>query len=277
MDVTASDGTATAGQDYVAETKPLEWAPDESGTKSVTVDLKDDDTEEDAETVLMTLSNASSSGPGPGVLVAAPTTTLTLVDDEPAAKVVAMTSAGEAVRGDQFFLAVAAPDSPVLGLSGIGDVLLSPGMGLATSTAVSVSEVDAVVRRMHGLDSVRSKTSTHVLLFTVPSTQPLGTADFRLKLDYDTGGPHFLTTTAGVSISLEVVEERGNRNYYLWPGMNLLGLGPRANNLQHRLHYGPVLDLRPRACVRRRDSSPPRTWSAAQGRGRGGLRLRLSG
>ena len=61
-----------------------------------------------------------------------------------------------------------------LSLTGTVNVLLSPGMGLVTSTALEVSEVDPIIVRMHGLDSVRSKTTTHVLLFTVPSTQSPG-------------------------------------------------------------------------------------------------------
>ena len=230
VDVTASEGTATAGQDFVASTTTLVWGPNQSGTRSAIVTLTDDGAEEDAETVLLSLSNASSSGAGLAVVVAVPTSTLTLVDDEPAAKVVTVTSDGEATRGDQFFLAVAAPDSLALGLAGVSDVFLEPGMGIVTSIAEQVSGVDALVRRMHGLDTVRSKTTTHVVLFTVPSTQPVGVASFVLKLDYATGGPFFLTTTAGTAISLDVVTERSNRNYYLWPGTNLVGLGLVPSN-----------------------------------------------
>ena len=113
-------------------------------------------------------------------------------------------------------------------------------MGLVTSTALEVSEVDPIIVRMHGLDSVRSKTTTHVLLFTVPSTQSLGAAEFQLKLDY-ASGPFYLTTTAVAALSLEVVAERGNRNYYLWAGMNFVGLGlVPANSSTAHLMEQPV-------------------------------------
>ena len=240
VDVTVSGGTATAGEDFVAGTSTLVWGPDHSGTRSAIIGLVDDTVEEDAETVLIRLTNATSSGGGLAVAVAQSSAALVLTDDEPAAKVVAITSAGEAVRGDQFFLAVAAAESPALNLTGTADVLLSPDMGLVTSTALQVSEVDPIVMRMHGLDSVRSKTTTHVLLFTVPSTQPLGTAEFQLKLDYPSG-PFYLTTTAGAALGLEIVADRGNRNYYLWPGMNFVGLGlVPANSSTAHLVEQPV-------------------------------------
>ncbi|HEX6201506.1 MAG TPA: Calx-beta domain-containing protein, partial [Thermoanaerobaculia bacterium] len=52
-----ADGSATAGDDYVAVSGTLSWADGEMGIKSFVVDLLDDEDEEGNETVLLTLSD----------------------------------------------------------------------------------------------------------------------------------------------------------------------------------------------------------------------------
>ena len=76
VDYATADGTANAGQDYVAADGTLTFAAGET-RKTVSVAVLDDDRDEGAETLTLTLGNAS------GALVADDRATGTIVNDDP--------------------------------------------------------------------------------------------------------------------------------------------------------------------------------------------------
>ena len=76
VDYATSDGSATAGADYVVVSDTLTFAPGET-SKSFTVTIINDPLDEDNETVNLTLSNPVNATPG-----APDAATLTIVDDE---------------------------------------------------------------------------------------------------------------------------------------------------------------------------------------------------
>ncbi|MYB29013.1 MAG: hypothetical protein F4X38_07720, partial [Acidimicrobiaceae bacterium] len=76
VDWTTSDGTATAGQDYTADSGTLRFAPGET-SKTITVDVLDDDVHEPDETFTVTLSNPTEASIGRA------TATGTIKDDDP--------------------------------------------------------------------------------------------------------------------------------------------------------------------------------------------------
>ena len=123
--------------------------------------------------------------------------------------VVGITSAGEVLVGDQFFTVVVASDN----LSGVASVTDSNGGAL-----VPISQVLAILVEMHGLGTVGGATTTHVQLSTVQSGTPVGANTITLTAT-DGGG-----NAATVSGTLQVNAERGNRNFFLFPGFNFQGL-----------------------------------------------------
>ena len=202
-------GTATpgAGEDYISSTLALSWSADESGDKTFDVGTNGDAEEEDAESVILKLRNASSDGAEGVILVettgrsavrpdgvqADATAVLQINDDEPAVKVVTITSEGEAMPGDQYFVVIAGTPSNTTGLT-------------------PIANVPEILQKMHGLGEVRSKSADYVMLAEVASTTPPGMT----ILTYTIGGP--VTTT------LKVVSARSNRNFFLSPGTNFTGL-----------------------------------------------------
>ena len=219
----------------------LSWAPGESGGKSFEVPIPDDDQEEDGERVTLRLTGATTTATSTeGVQVYRSTAVLSIQDDEPAAKVVTITSENEAVPKDQYFLVVARSDSPALGMQGIVSVTASSTFG--TATLIPVSQVPEILVKMHGLGEVRSKTSTHVWLATVPEGERSGPVPFTFELAYATGGPATVTAT------LQVVDERSNRNFFLYPGMNFTGLAlvpDSSNDTFAELLRGPAAAASP--------------------------------
>ena len=211
VDVATSDGTATAGLDYTAvATTPLTIAPGSTSVSTI-VTILDDAIEEPAETFTVTLSNPSQAT----ISATAGSATVTINDDEPAVKVVTVTSEGEALAGDQYFLVVAGSDSPALGLQTIQTVTqTSPG----TVSLMSIAAMPDILTKMHGLGEVRSKTATHVWLANVSTTQAQATVTFQVDLVYAVGGTKTLTAT------LDVLGARTNRNFFLEPGVNFTGL-----------------------------------------------------
>jgi len=126
------------------------------------------------------------------------------------ASVITITSDGEALVGDKFFVVVAASDD-------------SSGMSHVTQTGSSVkfqatSSVPSILYNMHGLDNVNGTSTTHITLSNVPSGMPVGENDYEVTL-YDKAGNSATTTTA-----LSVVSSRTNRNYFLFPDFNYMGL-----------------------------------------------------
>jgi len=78
VDYATSDGTATAGSDYVATSGTLNWADGETASKSFALTILDDtDDEADQETISITLSNPSGT-----VIDGANPATLSIIDDE---------------------------------------------------------------------------------------------------------------------------------------------------------------------------------------------------
>jgi len=134
------------------------------------------------------------------------------------AAIITVTSDGEALVGDQFFVITAAEDD-------------SSGMDYVTLTGSSVrfsatSSVPALLYNMHELQRVVTSTSTgetasttHVTLLTVQAGTPVGANEYSVTL-YDKAGNSATTTT-----DLQVVSSRTNRNYYLFPDFNYMGLG----------------------------------------------------
>ncbi len=75
MNYAITDGTATDGDDYTASSSTLTFAPGET-VKDISIPILADALDEDDETVIITLSNASS-----GTIVDT-TATLTITDDD---------------------------------------------------------------------------------------------------------------------------------------------------------------------------------------------------
>ena len=124
--------------------------------------------------------------------------------------VVTVTSEGEAVVGDQYFVLVAATDS----LSGVGaGTLVSTGQ-----TIPPVSQTPSILVEMHGLGAVGNVSTTHVTLAQVEQNTPVGLNTIPVTVSDLAGN----TTT--VNGSLSVVAARTNRNYFLFPGNNFMGL-----------------------------------------------------
>jgi len=73
----SSNGTATAGVDYLASSGTLNWAAGDAADKTFTVTISDDSADEPDETVMLGLSNPTGAGLG-----APATATLTIADDD---------------------------------------------------------------------------------------------------------------------------------------------------------------------------------------------------
>jgi hypothetical protein len=142
------------------------------------------------------------------------TTTLTSVADfsPPVATigVIGVTSDDEALVGDQYFVVVAATDT----LSGVStSTLVSSGQAM-----VPISDVPDILVEMHSLSHIGSTTSTHAILATVQANTPVAVQDVGVTVTDKAGNS---TVATG---SLNVVSSRTNRNYYLFPGNNFMGL-----------------------------------------------------
>jgi hypothetical protein len=124
--------------------------------------------------------------------------------------VVTVTSEGEAIVGDQYFVLVAATDA----LSGIAtSTLVSTG-----ALMVPMAETPATLRAMHALNSVNNVTSTHVTLASVAANTPVAFHDIPVTVSDKAGNE------ITVNGALNVVAARSNRNYFLFPGNNFMGL-----------------------------------------------------
>ena len=220
---TVGGGTATAGADYDFNSTTLSWSPDETGDNQVLFDIvtNPDTVEEDAESVIIKLRNASSTGADGVILLdtttgksakkdstlvqadADATAVLQINDDEPAMKVVTIVSEGEGMPGDPYFLVFTGLPNP------------DPGV-------TALAAVPELMQKAYGLDEVRSKPATHVWMGMITTTDPLGPMTFD---SYTVGG-------TPVSATLDVVGQRTNRSFYLFPGTNYTGLAlvPDSSN-----------------------------------------------
>jgi Zn-dependent metalloprotease len=76
----ATNGTATAGSDYIAATGTLNWLDGEVGNKSFTVAISDDDTYEGGNEIV----NLQLSSPSGAILGDIPIAALAIIDNDPA-------------------------------------------------------------------------------------------------------------------------------------------------------------------------------------------------
>jgi Domain of unknown function (DUF4394)/Calx-beta domain len=93
VEVTTSDGSATAGADYTANVGELRWADGDTADKTITISLLDDLAIEGAETLQVTLRAAGEAE--------AVEATLTIEDDDRLGEMVALTTSGRLVSFDQ--------------------------------------------------------------------------------------------------------------------------------------------------------------------------------
>jgi hypothetical protein len=76
VDYTTTNGSATAGSDYTAQSNTLTWLDGEVGVKSITIPIKDDTVIEGDETFQLTLSNATN-----GALLISPISTFITIHE----------------------------------------------------------------------------------------------------------------------------------------------------------------------------------------------------
>jgi len=137
-------------------------------------------------------------------------------------KVVAENSTGQALYGDSYFIVVAAADP----LSGVANVELDVSGN--SEAFVPVGQVPSILSSMYSLGDVSGATTTHVLYRSVPSdgSIPIGVNSLNIDITDNAGN------TARVNGDLDVRSQRTNRNYYLLPGFNFMGLAliPDDNN-----------------------------------------------
>lgn len=132
-------------------------------------------------------------------------------------KIVTITSEGEALVGDQYYVVVAASDP--------GPSVDIPGSGVASviddTTDIPMTEIgDAppILVAMHNLDAVGGQPATHVKLASVQIGTPVGVNSVPVRI-VDRAGNESI-----VNGELNVVSARSNRNFYLFPGINFVGL-----------------------------------------------------
>lgn len=123
--------------------------------------------------------------------------------------IIPVSSSGEAIIGDQYFVVVAAQDS----LSGVAEAELTSGGGLA-----AIADVPQILIGMHSLGFVGAATSTHVTLSRVQTGTPVGVEGVSVTITDKAGN------SSVASGQLNVVSARSNRNYFLFPGFNFMGL-----------------------------------------------------
>ena len=221
-----SNGTATAGSDYTANNGTLTWSADESGNKTFSVVITDDALEEDGETVTLTLSNATTTlsnattSSSLAVSIATGTATLLILDDEPVAAIVTMMADGEVMPGDSYFLIVAGPNSPALNLSGLTSAQLTSPMN---QTLIPIANVSEVVRKMLGLDMLRTKAVTHAWYAMAATSTGQQNIQHNVTLNYG-------SSVHNVSATLNVVTARTNRNIWIQDGVNFAGLALVPND-----------------------------------------------
>ena len=115
VDYATSDGTATAGEDYTAASGTVTFSPGDI-TETVSVSITDDDIDEDAETLKITLSDPVNAtvpaGAGEG--------TISITDDDTAGVTVTPTSLDITEGGNKTY-------TIVLDSEPAGDVTVTPG------------------------------------------------------------------------------------------------------------------------------------------------------
>ena len=228
VDVSTGPGTATGDVDYTATVDTLDWGPDESGIRSLSVDIIDDNEEEDVESATILIHGATvetDSGeaaptPNTPATIEDGSGLLTIYDNEPVVRVIGISSLGELLPGDWFF--VAASD---------GDENAGEG-GNVTMTLLNVNNAAmeqlnlgndglSFLAMAHDFDRIRSKITDAVYLGQVPEGQLEGIST--------------VTATVGgqsPQATVNLLDARTNRNFFLNPGLNFTGVGlvPDADN-----------------------------------------------
>ena len=129
VDYATADGTATAGVDYTSTSGTLTYAAGET-TKTVSVPITDDTTEDDGETLTLTLSNASGAHLGDAVA------TGTIREPEPSELSVAD---AEATEGDDATLDFVVTLDPAASTTVTVDYTTADGTATAGSDYTSTS------------------------------------------------------------------------------------------------------------------------------------------
>jgi hypothetical protein len=103
VDFATSSGSATAGSDFTSASGTLTWADGDTSVKTITVDTRNDSTDESDETFTVTLSNPT----GGAALGSSSQATVTIVDDDsPAAQPPPTSSGGSSGGGSMGFLSL---------------------------------------------------------------------------------------------------------------------------------------------------------------------------
>ena len=130
-------------------------------------------------------------------------------------QIIGVTSEDEALVEDDFFVVVSATDN-IFG-SGVATVETETGDPLA-----DIVNVPAILVEMHGLDTVtvggNASSTTHVQLSDVVTGTPVGLNSITLTVIDEAGN------SATATGDLNVVSARSNRNFFLFPSFNFMGL-----------------------------------------------------
>ena len=224
VDVSTGLGTATADVDYDAIVGTLTWGADESGPQFLTVTIIDDGDEEDAETTgiliqeatLDTLSGNAAPTVGVPATVADGSGVLTIEDNEPVVAVIGITSLGELLPGDWFFV-VASDGDDVDGEGGTFSMSLLDINGSLEPLSVGDDGL-SFLALAHDFDRIRSKITDGVYLGRVSDWQLEGLSEVQATVD----GSSSDTT-------VNLLDARTNRNFFLWPSRDGGELGPGLN------------------------------------------------
>ena len=157
----------------------------------------------------------------------ASTTAATIADFTPPqanVSVVTIRSQGQAVAGDQYIVTVAADDtgSGTDFVAGVNSVTLASSMSDDSGTGkslVTIGSTPAIMREMYSLGTTNSAPTTHTILAEVEAGTPIGVNDVFVTLRDAAGN------VANAGGSFDVVAQRSNRNYFLFPGANFMGMG----------------------------------------------------
>lgn len=125
-------------------------------------------------------------------------------------KIVTIAGEDEAMPGDDYFVVVSSSQPTA-----------SPTFN--GSSLVPIANVSDLLIKTHGLDKIGTDKATHVLFETVPDGAPPGLLP--IEVNFGEGA-----VPGSVIANLNVVAERTNRNFYLFPGDNYTGLALVPND-----------------------------------------------
>ncbi len=101
VDFATADGTATAGQDYTAASATLNWANNDSATKTIVIDILDDAVTESDETFTVTLSNSTN-----GATIGTATATITINANDQYGVITLPVATADVTEGDSITVTV---------------------------------------------------------------------------------------------------------------------------------------------------------------------------